>query len=275
MLQEGLRIKRPQVRVLPGALYFQSLTAIPQYNPSHSVQKYPFGTHFFPAWLYRTAAVEPSAMGVQIPPDSFPFLLSFRAQLSFFTIRVEILALRQQLGVFKRKNPRPRLTINDRVFWILLRRFWSLWTHALVIVKPETVVGWHRAGFRLFWRFRSRTQNPGRPKINAEVRAVIRRMVEENATWGAPRIHGELHKLGFDVSERSVSRYICHLSNPNQAARKLWVAFLRNHCDVIAAMDFLPCQPSPSESYIVSSSSNMVAVRFSISMLRNIHPVLG
>jgi transposase InsO family protein len=82
-----------------------------------------------------------------------------------------------------------------------------------------------------------RTKNPGRPKINAELRAVIRRMVEENATWGAPRIHGELLKLGFEVSERTVSRYIRHLSPPGQA-RKLWAAFLRNHRDVIAAMDF-------------------------------------
>jgi hypothetical protein len=90
----------------------------------------------------------------------------------------------------------------------LLRRLWPGWSNVLVIVKPETVIAWHRAGVRLFWRLRSRIKSPGRPKINAELRAVIRRMVQENAAWGAPRIHGELLKLGYDVSERTVSRYI-------------------------------------------------------------------
>jgi transposase InsO family protein len=107
----------------------------------------------------------------------------------------------------------------------------------LVIVKPETVVAWHRSGFRLFWRIRSRANNKGRPIADAELRRLIKRMASENPTWGAPRIHGELLKLGFDVSERTISRYIRRLSPPNQA-RKLWAAFLRNHREVIAAMDF-------------------------------------
>jgi putative transposase len=149
----------------------------------------------------------------------------------------EILALRQQLGVLTRKAPRPRLRIQDRVFWILLRRFWPAWSKALIIVKPETVVAWHRAGFRLVWRLRSRTKTLGRPKLNAEVRALIRRMASENSSWGAPRIHGELLKLGFGVSERTVSRYLRRIS-PGSNAGKLWTAFLRNHREVIAAMDF-------------------------------------
>jgi transposase InsO family protein len=107
----------------------------------------------------------------------------------------------------------------------------------LVIVKPETVVAWHRAGFRLFWRIRSRANNKGRPKTDAELRRLIKRMASENPTWGAPRIHGELLKLGFDISERAVSRYIRRLSPPDQA-RKLWATFLHNHREVIAAMDF-------------------------------------
>ena len=107
----------------------------------------------------------------------------------------------------------------------------------LVIVKPETVVAWHRAGFRLFWRIRSRANNKGRPKTDAELRRLIKRMASENPTWGASRIHGELLKLSFDISERTVSRYIRRLSPPNQA-RKLWAAFLRNHREVVAAMDF-------------------------------------
>jgi hypothetical protein len=120
---------------------------------------------------------------------------------------------------------------------VWLRRLWPAWNHVLVIVKPETVIACQRAGFRLFWRLRSKPKTPGRPKLDAEVRALIRRMVKENSTWGAPRIHGELLKLGFDVCERTVSRYIRRLSPPEQA-RKLWATLLRNHREVITAMDF-------------------------------------
>ena len=166
---------------------------------------------------------------------SLAFVSSFFR--SRYNLSLEIIALRQQLGVLKRKHPRPRLRVGDRVFWILLRQLWPAWTNVLIIVKPETVISWHRAGFRLFWRFRSRQKNLGRPRIDAEVRAVIRQMVKENPTWGAPRIHGELLKLGFQVSERTVSRYLHRLS-PSDEKRKLWATFLRNHREVIAAMDF-------------------------------------
>jgi putative transposase len=104
------------------------------------------------------------------------------------------------------------------------------------VVKPETVIAWHCACFRLFWRFRSRSKKLGRPQITTEIRAAIRKMKEENA-WGAPRIHGELLKLGFDSSKRSVSRYLRRLF-PSDQARKLWATFLRNHREIIAAMDF-------------------------------------
>jgi hypothetical protein len=120
---------------------------------------------------------------------------------------LEILALRQQVEVLKRKRPRPPLNSVDRLFWTTLRRIWSRWAEVLVIVKPETVVGWHRAGFRLYWRWRSRPHG-GRPKITDEVRSLIRRLAEEDPDWGAPKIHGELQKLGFVVSERSVARYL-------------------------------------------------------------------
>jgi hypothetical protein len=90
----------------------------------------------------------------------------------------------------------------DRLFWTTLRQLWSRWTDVLVIVKPETVIGWHRAGFRLYWGWRSRPRG-GRPTISEEIRVLIRRLAEENPTWGAPKIHGELPKLGFVVSERS------------------------------------------------------------------------
>ena len=109
--------------------------------------------------------------------------------------------------MLKRKRPRPALNSLDRLFWTTLRHFWSRWSDVLVIVKPETVIHWHRAGFRLYWRWRSRRRG-GRPKVTDEIRALIRRLAEENPDWGAPKIHGEMLKLGFVVSERTVARYL-------------------------------------------------------------------
>jgi hypothetical protein len=108
------------------------------------------------------------------------------------------------------KRPRPSLNRLDRFFWTTLRRKWSRWSEVLVIVKPETVVAWHRAGFRLYWRWRSRSRG-GRPKVSEEIRTLIRRMAAENADWGAPKIHGELLKVGFEISERTVARYLQRL----------------------------------------------------------------
>ena len=108
-------------------------------------------------------------------------------------LALEMATLRQQLVVFKRKRPRPLLGNIDRLFWVTLRQWWSGWAGALIIVKAETVVSWHSAGFRRFWRLRSRAL--GRPKINDEIRVLIRRMKTDNPGWGAPRIHGELLAL--------------------------------------------------------------------------------
>ena len=127
-------------------------------------------------------------------------------------LALEAVVLRQQLAVFKRKQPRPKLDRLDRLFWIVLRQLWDGWSEALIIVKPETVVSWHRAGFRLFWRWRSQPRRPGRPKVHEEIRQLIRRMKAENPTWGAPRIHGELLQLGFEISEPTVSRYLVSLN---------------------------------------------------------------
>src|ERR1700736_3809362 len=132
----------------------------------------------------------------------FPFFRTRRSLL------LENLALRQQLAALKRRHPRPRLAAFDRFFWIIARRFWSGWKQALIIVTPETVVRWHRSGFALYWRAISRFRRViGRKKISKEIRGLIFRMVAENPMWGAPRIHGELLMLGFDVSERTVSRW--------------------------------------------------------------------
>src|SRR5215469_11872142 len=122
---------------------------------------------------------------------------------------LENLALRQQLLALYAKRPRPRLSSLDKLFWIALRSAWSGWKRSLVLVTPETVVRWHHAGFRLYWAWLSRTRRTaGRKPLSREVRDLIFRMVAENPTWGAPRIHGELLKLGFDISERTVSRWI-------------------------------------------------------------------
>ena len=154
------------------------------------------------------------------------------------SLLLENLALRQQLSVLKRRRPRPSLSTLDRVFWVVARRVWSGWKQSLLIVTPETVVRWHRAGFLLYWRLVSRiTKQPGRRPTRKEVRDLIFRMVAENPTWGAPRIHGELLMLGFDVSERTISRWMKRAPR-DRGPGKRWLTFLRNHREAIAAMDF-------------------------------------
>ena len=145
----------------------------------------------------------------------------------------ENLALRQQLAVLKHRHPRPRLTAADRLFWVLLATIWSGWRGALHIVQPETVIRWHREGFRYYWRWKSRGR--GRPKIDAEIRRLIRRMSRANPLWGAPRIHGELLKLGVDVSEATVSKYMIKRRGPPS---QTWRTFLDNHAKELIALDF-------------------------------------
>ena len=137
------------------------------------------------------------------------FIAVLRALRVFFRSRsdtaLEILALRQQIAVLKRQRPRSPLHAGDRLFWTTLRRLWPGWANVLLIVKPDTVVAWHRAGFRLYWRWRSRSRG-GRPRITQELRDLIVRLAKENPGWGAPKIHAELQKLGFTVAERTVAR---------------------------------------------------------------------
>ncbi len=145
------------------------------------------------------------------------------------------LALRQQLAVHVQKCARPKLSPLDRAFWVALSRFWSRWKDALVIVSPETVVRWHRRGFRSYWRSISKP-GPGRPPVSEEVQALIRRLATENS-WRARKIQAELSKLGFRVSLATVSRYLPKAeTDPGQQQR--WMTFLRNHKDLIAGMDF-------------------------------------
>ena len=125
------------------------------------------------------------------------------------SLLLENLALRQQLVMLKRRHPRPSLGLLDKLFWVIARRVWSGWKQALLVVTPETVVRWHRAGFRMYWRLISRVRRQvGRKQTPKEIRELIFQMVAENPTWGAPRIHGELRMLGFDLSERTISRWM-------------------------------------------------------------------
>ena len=119
---------------------------------------------------------------------------------------LENLALRHQLAVLQRTAARPRLRPSDRRFWVLLARLWHGWAEAVSIVQPETVIRWQRAGFTLFWTWKSRRSGPSRPSVSPEVRALIRRMSRANPLWGAPRIHVELQKLGIGIAQATVSK---------------------------------------------------------------------
>jgi putative transposase len=150
-------------------------------------------------------------------------------------LHLEVLALRHQVQVLQRSRPR-RLPLRtaDRWLWVWLSRVWTAWRTALVIVRPETVVGWHRRGFRLFWTWKSRRRT-GRPRVSADVRALIRTMSQTNPLWGAPRIHGELLKLGIAVCQATVARYMVR---PRQPPSQTWRTFLANHIGQIMAADF-------------------------------------
>ena len=159
-------------------------------------------------------------------------ILSLRSRAA---LQLEILALRHQLQVLQRSRPRRvRLTQADRLFWISPSRLRTQWRSAIVIVKPDTVVGWHRRAFRRFWTWKSRHRF-GRPAVPADVRALIRTMSQANPVWGAPRIHGELQKLGIEVSESSVAKY---LVRPRRPSSQSWSTFLRNQMQQIMAADF-------------------------------------
>ncbi len=150
-------------------------------------------------------------------------------------LALENLALRHQLEVLQRNTNRPRLTNRDRTLWVILSRLWPDWRKPLALVQPETVIRWHRRGFRLYWKWMSRPRWPGRRRVPEEVRDLIRKMSRANPLWGAPRIHGELRKLGIEVSQATVSKYMVrHRKPPSQS----WRTFLKNHAKDIVSVDF-------------------------------------
>src|SRR5215470_15943114 len=150
-------------------------------------------------------------------------------------IALENLALRHQLRVLQRSVRRPRLARWDRVLWVWLCRVWPGWRSTLVIVQPATVLAWHRRGFQLYWRWKSRSRARGRPPIAWELRHLIRRMASENPTWGRRRIQAELRFLGYEVAELTVAKY---MRRPSPRPSPTWRAFLATHCHEIAAVDF-------------------------------------
>ena len=147
-------------------------------------------------------------------------------------LELEVIALRHQPAVLRRQRPgRPRLYSIDRFLWVWLYRLWPRCLDLMVLVRPATVVQWHRQGFRLYWRWRSRS---GRPSVDREVRSLIREMNRANPLWGAPRIHGELLKLGIKVSQATVAKYMVRRAGTPSPT---WRSFLRNQIDGIAAID--------------------------------------
>jgi transposase InsO family protein len=162
-------------------------------------------------------------------------LLAIRSRFSRRArLEAENLILRQQLIVLRRRHPkRVRLLNIDRLLFVWLYRLYPSLLDAIIIIQPETVIGWHRRGFRTYWRWKSRHVG-GRPRIDSEIRALIRRMNRENPLWGAPRIHGELLMLGIYVAESTVSRYMIRRRRPPSQG---WKTFLRNHAAGIASLD--------------------------------------
>jgi hypothetical protein len=164
----------------------------------------------------------------------FEFLrLIFRSKQG---IVLENLALRQQLAVQQRSIKRPKIKNTDRIFWIWLSRIWNDWRSSLIIVKPPTVIGWHKKGFKLYWKWNSR--RVGRLTINWELIKLIRKLQKDNSTWTAQRIQGELVKLGLDVSDNTVAKYL-RKSKPDDSKRQRWLTFLRNHAKHIVGIDLL------------------------------------
>jgi putative transposase len=149
---------------------------------------------------------------------------------------LENLALRHQLDVLQRNAKRPRLTNRDRAFWVILSRAWTEWRKPLTLVQPETVIRRHRRGFRLYWKWKSRPRWPGRRTVPQDVCDLIRQMSRDNPLWGAPRIHGELLKLGIEVSQATVSKYMVRHRKPLSQS---WRTFLANHAQHVVSVDFL------------------------------------
>ena len=177
---------------------------------------------------------------------SFSLLIA-RFVYSFFRSKrqlvLENLALRQQVIMLRKSVKKPRPSVVDKLFWMIFLRYVDDWRTILHGLHPDTIVRWHRQGFRLYWRWKSRGQKPGRPAIYAVLRKLIRQMQATNMGWGAPRIHGELLKLDIEISQATVSKYMVRQQKPPS---QTWRTFLENHTDCIAGIDFFRDAGRPS-----------------------------
>jgi hypothetical protein len=196
----------------------------------------------------------------------FPLLFSLAR--SFFAPRLElmaeVLALRQQLAILNRAAKQPSFRFQDRLFWVTLAKCWQDWRSALLIVKPETVIKWHRQGFRLYWRWKSKTGRPGQPRIDAEIRELIRRISQENPLWGTPRIQSELSLLGFEVAESTVAKY--RIKTPKHSSQT-WKTFLSNHARDIIGIDFFTVPTAAFRNlycFIILSHERRHVVHFNV-----------
>jgi putative transposase len=172
-------------------------------------------------------------------------------------LQLENVALRHRIGILQR-SAKKRLELNnsDRLLWIGLSRMWLEWRTALVIVKLDTVIAWHRKAFPLFWTWEVRRGKPGRPTVSPEIRALIRRMSRENPGLGAPRIDCELLKLGINIGETSVSKYLVRSRKPPS---QTWRTFLENHVQSLVSVDFSVLPTIRFRSCMCSSSWRMSA----------------
>jgi hypothetical protein len=168
---------------------------------------------------------------------NFWFRLTVALLMSRRHFLLENAALRHQLLVLSRKTKRPRFHPVDRVLWVCLSAVWNQWTQAMRLVRPETVLHWHRQAFRLFWRWKSRAKKTGRKSLAPATIQLIRQMCRANPLWGAPRIHGELLKLGITVAQRTVAKYLGRRGRDGRSQN--WTTFLRNHFGQMVSVDFL------------------------------------
>jgi len=198
-----------------------------------------------------------------LPKLIFKFLwLIFRSKQD---IILENLALRQQLAVQQRTVKRPKIKNRDRIFWVWLSIIWSDWKSALIIVKPPAVIGWHKKGFKLYWKRKSR--RVGRPNIDWELIKLIRKLQRENPTWTAQRIQGELAKLGLDVCDNTVAKYM-RKPKSDDGKRQRWLTFLHNHAKHIVGIDFLIARTIVFKSihvFIAISHDRRKIIHFAVS----------
>jgi hypothetical protein len=164
-----------------------------------------------------------------------PFKTKARLEAEIIMLRHQLNVLRQRVPSKPKPKPKPKLTVADRLLFVWLYRLFPSVLNAVTIIQPETIIRWHRTGFRLYWRWKSRSRG-GRPRIPGEIRRLIREMSLANRLWGAPRIHGELLKLGIEVAQSTVAKY---MARSGRGRSQSWKTFLHNHAAGIGAMDFL------------------------------------